>query len=83
MAIVTASARGQIVIPRDIRRRLKITAGSKLLLKVVGDQVIMEPLPDDPIAAFCGVFRKGDSLTGALIEQRRHETDREDAKIAR
>lgn len=82
MAVVTASARGQIVIPKDVRRRLNIIGGSKLLLKVVGERVILEPLPEDPVAAFCGVFREGDSLTGALREERRNEADREQSKIA-
>ncbi|MCK8601833.1 AbrB/MazE/SpoVT family DNA-binding domain-containing protein [Desulfoferrobacter suflitae] len=38
MAMVTASSRGRIVIAGDIRRRLNITPGNKLLLKVAGDQ---------------------------------------------
>jgi AbrB family looped-hinge helix DNA binding protein len=82
MSIVTASSRGQIVIPRDIRRQLNITPGKKLLMKVVGDQAVLQPLPDDPITAFCGIFKEDDSLTGALLENRREENDRENAKTA-
>jgi hypothetical protein len=31
------------------------------------------PLPDDPIAAFCGSLRGGGSLAGDLIEEHRRE----------
>lgn len=82
MAVVTTSARGQIVIPGDIRRRLNITPGKKLLIKTDGDQVIIHPLPDNPIEAFCGIFKKEDSLTEALKESRGEERQREAKKTA-
>lgn len=82
MTIVTTSARGQIVIPRDIRRRLNIIPGKKLLIKVEGEQVVIQLLPDDPIDAFRGIFAKGDSLTKALIKDRKEERRREDKKTA-
>jgi AbrB family looped-hinge helix DNA binding protein len=82
MTVVKASARGQIVIPRDIRRRLNIVQGKKLLIKVEGEQVVIQPLPDDPVEAFRGIFAKGDSLTKALIKDRKGERRREDKKTA-
>lgn len=82
MVMVTASSRGQIVMPGDIRRQLNITPGKKLLLKVAGDQAVIQPLPDDPIEAFCGIFSAGDSLTEALMDSRRQERERESAKTA-
>ncbi len=82
MPIVIASSRGQIVIPREIRRQLNIKPGKKLLVKIVGNKAIIEPLPDDPVEAFCGVFREGDSLTESLMEDRRKERDRENSKTA-
>jgi AbrB family looped-hinge helix DNA binding protein len=82
MTVVKTSARGQIVIPRDIRRRLNIIPGKKLLIKVEGEQVVIQPLPDDPVEAFRGIFAKGDSLTKALIKDRKEEHHREDKKTA-
>jgi len=82
MTVVKTSARGQIVIPRDIRRRLNIIPGKKLLIKVEGEQVIIHPLPDDPIEAFRGIFAKGESLTKALIKDRKEERVREDKKTS-
>lgn len=82
MTIVKTSARGQIVIPRDIRRRLNIIPGKKLLIKVEGEKAVIQPLPDDPIKAFRGIFAKGDSLTKALIKDRKEERSREEKKTA-
>jgi AbrB family looped-hinge helix DNA binding protein len=83
MSIVTTSARGQIVIPKDIRRQLKIKPGKRLLLKVEGDQAVIRPLPDDPIEEFCGIFSEGPSLTKALLDERRKDRRRESKKVAR
>ena len=83
MSIVTTSARGQIVIPKDIRRQLKIKPGKKLLLKVEGDQAVIRPLPDDPVEEFCGYFAGGPSLTKALLDERGKDKRRESKKAAR
>ena len=82
-AVVTVSGRGQIVIPREIRKRLHIVSGKKLTIKVEGDSAVMTPLPDDPVEHFCGIFREGTSLTKALLDQRRKDRDEEDKKSAR
>jgi len=77
MSIVTASVRGQIVIPKEVRKRLGITPGKRLLGKVDGDQVVITPLPDDPVDAFCGIFSGGTSLTKALLDVRRKDSRRD------
>ena len=81
MIVVTTSARGQIVIPKEIRKKLKIVPGKRLLVKLEGDHVYLTPLPDDPVKSFCGVFADGPSLTRALIEERQEEREREAKKI--
>ncbi len=80
MTVVTASSRGQIVIPKEIRERLQIVPGKKLLIKAEGDHVIIKPLPDDPVEHFCGIFKGGSSLTKALLHERRRERKRESKK---
>ena len=81
MQVVTASSRGQIVIPKEIRKRLNIVAGKKLSVKTEGDHVLLTPLPDDPVEAFCGIFKEKSSLTSALAEQREKDKHREEKKI--
>ena len=82
MQIVTASSRGQIVIPKEIRKRLNIVAGKRLAVKAEGDHVLLTPLPDDPVEAFCGIFQEKSSLTKALTEHREKDKDREEKKTA-
>jgi hypothetical protein len=41
------------------------------------------PLPENPIDAFCGIFKEGPSLTEALLKDRKEEFESEKAKIAR
>lgn len=82
MPVVTASSRGQIVIPRDIRRQLQIVPGKKLSIKAEAGRILLTPLPDDPVESFCGIFEGGPSLTGALMEQRKEDKALETKKTA-
>jgi len=56
MPISTVSAKGQLVIPKEIRDKLGIKPKQKVLLKVVKNHAVIEPLPDNPIEYFCGIF---------------------------
>jgi len=82
MPVVTTSNRGQIVIPRDVRRQLNILPGKKILVKAEGDRAILLPLPDDPVEHFCGIFQEGSSLTQELLSERRKERKREEKNSA-
>ena len=81
MLVVTASSRGQIVIPKEIRKQLNIVAGKRLSVRAEGDRVLLTPLPDDPVEAFCGIFKEKSSLTRALTENRGKDKLREEKKI--
>lgn len=82
MPVVTASSRGQIVIPRDIRRELQIVPGKKLSIKAESGRILVTPLPDDPVESFCGIFQGGPSLTRALMKQRKEDKALETKKTA-
>lgn len=51
MVIVRVLAKGQVVIPKVIRDRFKIKLGSQFLLRVKGGDILLKPLPADPIRA--------------------------------
>lgn len=38
------TTKGQVVIPKDIRDKLKIKPSTKILFEIDGDKIIMEPL---------------------------------------
>jgi len=82
MAIVKTSLKGQILIPKEVRKRLGLKPGQKLSLKLIGDQKIeLTPVPLEPVEAFCGIFQEGSSLTEALLKDRKQELTREESKI--
>lgn len=78
MSIAIISSKGQLVIPKDIRDALKIKPKQKVLLKLVNDHAVIEPLPEDPVEYFCGIFKDGTSLTKALLKDRNEERRREE-----
>ena len=83
MPVVTASSRGQIVIPKEVRKKLNIGPGKKILIRVEEGRAVLFPLPDDPVEHFCGIFEKGSSLTEALLAERKKERAYEEDKAAR
>ena len=85
MSVVTVSAKGQLVIPASVRRLLGIKPGSRVRMTVsdTQDKVILEPLPDDPIIALCGIFKEHHtSLTDALLMDRQEDQALEEEKLA-
>ncbi len=83
MPVVRTLAKGQVVIPKEVRRALGIKPGTKLHVRIEGKEAILFPLPDDPIRALRGIVKGGPSLTKALLEDRKEEMEREEKKFAR
>ncbi len=82
MLIATSSNRGQIVIPKEIRKALDISAGRKFSVRHDGENIILTPLPDNPVEAFCGVFKAQTSLVNALTDHKKEEKSHEAKNIA-
>lgn len=80
--IVKTYAKGQIVIPKEIRDKLGIKPGKMVSLKVVNDHAEITPLPDDPIEHLTGILKnyKG-SLAKELLKERKkdNQTDEKDS----
>jgi AbrB family looped-hinge helix DNA binding protein len=55
---VTVSARGQIVIPAELRRKMGLSAGTHLRLYESGSRVVLVPEVSDPVAAGFGFLKK-------------------------
>ncbi len=73
MPIVKTSSKGQLVIPKEIRDKLKIKPGKRVILEVVGNHAEIIPLPDDPIKYMRGILKGGPSLADELLEDRRKD----------
>lgn len=84
MPIVKTLAKGQIVIPAAIRKKIGLKPGRKVLVTLMDKRkVTIEPVPHDPIEAACGMLQGGSSLTQALLRERREDHAREEKKFAR
>jgi AbrB family looped-hinge helix DNA binding protein len=73
MPVVKTSSKGQIVIPKELREKLGIRAGRKLLLRLVEDHVEIVPLPEEPVKALRGMLKAETSLAAELLEERRKD----------
>jgi AbrB family looped-hinge helix DNA binding protein len=74
MPIVKTHAKGQIIIPKEIRERLGIKPGKRLSVKLVNDHLEIRPLPDDPIEFLTGIFKDySRSMSAELLEERRKD----------
>ena len=73
MPIVKSSSKGQIVIPKEIREKLGITPGKRILLRVVNEHAEITPLPDDPIKAMRGILKGGKSMAKELLAERKKD----------
>lgn len=66
-------AKGQIVIPKDVREHFGLRKGSKVVFKVKSDEIIIKPQKDEEfVEIFCSVVKK--KLTRKLdIKELYHE----------
>jgi AbrB family looped-hinge helix DNA binding protein len=82
MAKATISTKGQIVIPKTVRERLGLKAGTEVVFDVQGEAVIMKrAVADFPDwRTMRGMARGGPSLTKALLEERAREKAHDDAR---
>ena len=78
---VTVSSKGQIVIPSELRKRYNLKAKSKIEFLDNGSELIIIPLPKDPFKASYGILRGKGITTKDLMEFRRKERKRENARL--
>lgn len=83
MTIVTTLGKGQVVIPKAIRDLLGITPGQKMSVEVHEQEIVLHPLPKDPIHALYGILRGTGFSTKDLLRERRKERQLEERKITR
>ena len=80
MTTTVVTAKGQIVIPSRIRRRLNIKRGTKLCVVEKGDQIILQPLTGDYFEKMAGILNTKGKLTKAILEERTKEKELEGKK---
>jgi len=83
MITATMSSKGQIAIPKAVRERLNLKAGTELIIDVQGEALVMKRVvrefPD--WRTMRGMSKGSESLTKALEEERAAENAHYDARI--
>jgi AbrB family looped-hinge helix DNA binding protein len=75
------SSRGQIAIPKAVRERLHLKAGTEVLIDVQGDALVMKRVNNSDWRTMEGMARGVESLTKALMEERAAEVRHDNARI--
>lgn len=83
MNIVTTSPKGQVVIPAEIRKAIGLESGQKVSVELRHEEIVIKPLPKEPIKSLRGKFSSGSSMTQALLKERKEDAKREESKAAR
>lgn len=70
---VKVSSKGQIVIPVDVRKRLKIDQGTRVGILEFGDELALVPLPKDAIKEAKGMLHSKKKVSQMMKELRAEE----------
>lgn len=72
-----ATTKGQIVIPVEMRRKLGIKEGTRILLELdeQARQIVLKPITRESISKLRGKYR-GTGILKSLVEDRRWERNR-------
>jgi len=76
MAIVTVSTKGQIVIPKEVRERFGLRPGTKIDIKLKGNEITLKPMRENVSDRLYGKYR-GVDLLKDLKEEHYREVKRE------
>lgn len=73
MPTVKTLAKGQIVIPAEMRKKFHIEPGTELQIMEYGGVIYLIPPVNDPIKAAQGSLPSRPSLAGQLLRERRRD----------
>jgi AbrB family looped-hinge helix DNA binding protein len=80
MAIMQMSQKGQILIPKRIRKKYGVTPGGRVQILEEPDGILIKPAPEDPIETACGFlegdFSLADDLAKEHVKEQKHEAAR-------
>ncbi len=74
-ASTSLSVKGQVVIPKKVREALGLRPGARLLVNVVGDEILLRRAPTGIGKRLYGIYR-GTDLLRDLREERRRELEK-------
>lgn len=76
------TVKGQIVIPAELRRKFGITPNTRIAIIDNDHEIILRPITKEYLKKLQGSL-KGSGALEVLMEERRKDTEKEDAKFRR
>lgn len=73
MTVVKATAKGQVVIPAEVRKKYNIVKGTKVKVEDRDGEIVVKPLLADAVREARGLYKSGKSALKALAEDRQKE----------
>ncbi|MCK5032642.1 MAG: AbrB/MazE/SpoVT family DNA-binding domain-containing protein [Calditrichia bacterium] len=80
MPTLNVSQKGAIVIPAKIRKKYKISPFSKVEIFDSGEEIILLPIPKNPIDELHGFLKSRKSLTKIFLDEKKKELKKENLK---
>jgi len=71
VTIMRATAKGQILIPATIRKKLSIGRGTRLKIYEEGNRIVIEPLQPNAVETGRGMLKSGGRVLKSLLEYRK------------
>ena len=72
--LLRLSSKGQVVLPKPIRDRLRLKSGDQFRARVLDGKIILDPVQDDVIERLHGIFA-GSNMLKELEEEHRREVE--------
>ncbi len=72
MAMVRMSSKGQLVIPKEIREKLKLTPKRPVIVELMDNYAVVRPIPDMK-KKLRGSLKGKPSMSRALIREHRSD----------
>lgn len=82
MAMVRMSGKGQIVIPKEVRKKLGLKPNTKVKLELVDDHAEISALPDY-VKELRGILKDKPSMTADLLKEHEKEVKEDEAAVLR
>jgi AbrB family looped-hinge helix DNA binding protein len=79
----TVSAKGQLVIPSEMRSQLGIKVGTRVALNIEGNHIVLQPVTRRLADELYGITAGTGSMADELIAERREEDKRRDESLDR
>ncbi len=75
---ITISAKGQISIPAELRRRYDLNMGDQLIVRETEQGLVLTPVPEHPLLVLRGCLKskQGRKLTEELLDERKSDREK-------